>query len=576
MTVPSKPGCRACVGTGSVPRARGTGDLPTAGLSYQQANPKRPGSLSWFRYEKYKSATTVQDALSKGMKRADLKFDFERGFVVGDGTSSSSLKKPIASSPIKKKKQQKEKSQAGALSKQPKKLSAKKTDTEAASKKSKQSSAKKTDTETASKKSRQSSAKKNDGEAEAEPSDSKKDSRKGKPKAVKPDKQKELKPATKSLKPTAQELIAQLEVESGGTLHFFGPLLIPDERMSMEELLALPHILLPLQVASTARKILNEIRKDVLFWEYDPTSLGNHIFNTHMMPLLVTVNSQIKRKKWQDAFSHLLGISLVDRESWLEHQEVYQEYDEFKKFFDDLSNAWTVLLQQSDKELGLNLQCTQKVKAVSLGYRAEVNTQLLAFQTKVNEMLANFDEFAPASPPSKPAKKAKNEGDRFARVRVSLSISNSARKNANKEEENGEREEQEAVVETEAEEAKEESAKLRAGKKRRAPTGAKQPSTKQSKNAKTQKKEGEEKANAESERESGARSGASSDKGKAKVISKNANKKKENKQQSVEQKAVKEAQEAKATIKKRRARAQSAQSTTDVKTRRTSGRGKRS
>ncbi len=50
-------------------------------ISFQQANPKRPGTASWRRYEAYKHCTTAEAALECGCLRADLKWDWEHGFV---------------------------------------------------------------------------------------------------------------------------------------------------------------------------------------------------------------------------------------------------------------------------------------------------------------------------------------------------------------------------------------------------------------------------------------------------------------------------------------------------------------
>jgi len=43
-------------------------------------NPKRPGCMAYKRYKKYKVATTVQEAMELGATRADLKYDFGKGF----------------------------------------------------------------------------------------------------------------------------------------------------------------------------------------------------------------------------------------------------------------------------------------------------------------------------------------------------------------------------------------------------------------------------------------------------------------------------------------------------------------
>jgi len=43
-------------------------------------NPKRPGCMAYKRYKKYQVATTVQEAMELGATRADLKYDFGKGF----------------------------------------------------------------------------------------------------------------------------------------------------------------------------------------------------------------------------------------------------------------------------------------------------------------------------------------------------------------------------------------------------------------------------------------------------------------------------------------------------------------
>ena len=49
----------------------------------QQANPKKPNTKSWHRYQRYKSAKTVRDfyALNPGRAKADLKNDMELQYV---------------------------------------------------------------------------------------------------------------------------------------------------------------------------------------------------------------------------------------------------------------------------------------------------------------------------------------------------------------------------------------------------------------------------------------------------------------------------------------------------------------
>ena len=53
--------------------------------------PKRFGTKCYERYERYKGARTVQDALASGSRKDDLRWDAERGFCeFGDGIDSLS------------------------------------------------------------------------------------------------------------------------------------------------------------------------------------------------------------------------------------------------------------------------------------------------------------------------------------------------------------------------------------------------------------------------------------------------------------------------------------------------------
>ena len=54
----------------------------TAEIRCLQVNPKKAGSKSYDRYEKYKHARTIQEFEDLGGKRADLKHDYGKGFIV--------------------------------------------------------------------------------------------------------------------------------------------------------------------------------------------------------------------------------------------------------------------------------------------------------------------------------------------------------------------------------------------------------------------------------------------------------------------------------------------------------------
>lgn len=49
-------------------------------IEYQQNNPKQAGKGGWERYEKYKKAKTIKEALELGAVRGDIKYDWQRGF----------------------------------------------------------------------------------------------------------------------------------------------------------------------------------------------------------------------------------------------------------------------------------------------------------------------------------------------------------------------------------------------------------------------------------------------------------------------------------------------------------------
>ena len=50
-------------------------------LKYMQLNPKTPSTLSYVRYDGYKSSENFREFLQNGGKREDLIHDMERGFV---------------------------------------------------------------------------------------------------------------------------------------------------------------------------------------------------------------------------------------------------------------------------------------------------------------------------------------------------------------------------------------------------------------------------------------------------------------------------------------------------------------
>eukprot|EP00928_Gymnodinium_smaydae_P089813 TRINITY_DN73716_c0_g1_i1.p1 TRINITY_DN73716_c0_g1~~TRINITY_DN73716_c0_g1_i1.p1 ORF type:complete len:166 (-),score=40.89 TRINITY_DN73716_c0_g1_i1:168-665(-) len=65
-------------------KSKVSGDRPDAddAIKYVQENPKRAGTPAYDRYEKYKSATTKNEALSLGATTADILHDWKKGFIV--------------------------------------------------------------------------------------------------------------------------------------------------------------------------------------------------------------------------------------------------------------------------------------------------------------------------------------------------------------------------------------------------------------------------------------------------------------------------------------------------------------
>ena len=61
--------------------ADGDADDDDVAIAVNPHNPKRAGSQSHARYERYKGATTRAEYLALGGSAADFKFDVERGFV---------------------------------------------------------------------------------------------------------------------------------------------------------------------------------------------------------------------------------------------------------------------------------------------------------------------------------------------------------------------------------------------------------------------------------------------------------------------------------------------------------------
>lgn len=44
-------------------------------------NPKRPGTMAWEKWKKYRNGMTVRQYLNRGGKRSTLRWDEERGLI---------------------------------------------------------------------------------------------------------------------------------------------------------------------------------------------------------------------------------------------------------------------------------------------------------------------------------------------------------------------------------------------------------------------------------------------------------------------------------------------------------------
>lgn len=50
-------------------------------IQFEPINPKKRGSEAYDRYEQYKWARTVGEALRRGAAKGDIKYDLEKGFA---------------------------------------------------------------------------------------------------------------------------------------------------------------------------------------------------------------------------------------------------------------------------------------------------------------------------------------------------------------------------------------------------------------------------------------------------------------------------------------------------------------
>ena len=77
-------------------------------IAFQQQNPKKAGGKSFTRYEAYKAATTVQQALDLGAVKGDIAHDHKSGFLTvapgqqAAGGAAIPVEPPVAPKRVKK------------------------------------------------------------------------------------------------------------------------------------------------------------------------------------------------------------------------------------------------------------------------------------------------------------------------------------------------------------------------------------------------------------------------------------------------------------------------------------------
>jgi hypothetical protein len=58
------------------------GPIPaTAVITVLTANPKKPGSKTWYRFQMYQTGMTVVQALAAGIEMGDVRWDLAHGFI---------------------------------------------------------------------------------------------------------------------------------------------------------------------------------------------------------------------------------------------------------------------------------------------------------------------------------------------------------------------------------------------------------------------------------------------------------------------------------------------------------------
>ncbi|KAJ3026744.1 UNVERIFIED_CONTAM: hypothetical protein HDU68_005130 [Siphonaria sp. JEL0065] len=133
--------------------------------------------------------------------------------------------------------------------------------------------------------------------------------------------------------------------------------------------------------AQTIVIAMNELKES---WPHSNTSMNNAIWNKHLLPLSCKAHTSAKNKRFQDAFTSLLGLLMFmnqDDENWLRDQEVYMQPKVFGQFFLDFESAWVIVWKQTNTVLGINATA-----------RAVLKDQMQHLQHFVNLALKEFNE----------------------------------------------------------------------------------------------------------------------------------------------------------------------------------------
>ena len=191
-----------------------------------------------------------------------------------------------------------------------------------------------------------------------------------------------------------EKLVKQLEKQSNCMLLLlqdpFEDDEIPEVPINKKFFLSIDHIFLPKTVGTAACKISNTLYRFRIDWRYGNTSLGNAIWDEHMIPNLEKAQKFISDRKWRKALGILLGIQLAARfdDGWIMDQEVYCDFSIFSNWFKDYSEAWKTILSKTDKQLGFDCDVKRG------GYRSVVEDLIRKWEEEINETLEEtFDEF---------------------------------------------------------------------------------------------------------------------------------------------------------------------------------------